>query len=399
MSSRIVDSQPPEAAWSEVERELLGAAREERMPAELEARLRDALAFPAGAAAVPTQASVEPAPRGSLDDVARARQLFASKLPLWGMLSVVALGAVSYYVLSSTASQPTAASRGQRVAFQTGTATNEAAQLEASTSESASAQRDGTGPASASAYGDGDREAANAQRSASSLREGSGSASVNARAEVSGEATRTQRGGGRERTPSAPRQSAAYAQHEPAIAAGGAGQAPASPQHAAASAARNGAGEASVRARAATVQRDESGHEVARARGGKLPAASSARLRAADPPLAPLTAAENTAEQAARSDVTPTHEADKLRLEAQLLELARSALGHGALPEARQWLARYQARFARGALQPESQVLGIELAVRTGARTAAKSQAEQFLARHPNHPLRDRVQLLTEQPR
>jgi len=89
---------------------------------------------------------------------------------------------------------------------------------------------------------------------------------------------------------------------------------------------------------------------------------------------------------------------DQLRLEAQLLESARSALGHGALPEARQWLARYQAQFARGALQPESQVLGIELAVRTGARTAAKAQAEHFLAQHPHHPLRDRVQILTEEP-
>lgn len=90
--------------------------------------------------------------------------------------------------------------------------------------------------------------------------------------------------------------------------------------------------------------------------------------------------------------------ADQLRVEAELLEHARSALGQAALSDARQWLARYQTQFANGALQPESQVLGIELKVRTGARTAAKEQAEHFLAQHPKHPLRDRVRQLTEGP-
>jgi len=336
MSSRSIDSQPPEAAWSEVERELLGAAREERMPAELEARLRDALAFAPGMAEVPSSA----AQNASLNDTARARQLFAGKLPLWGLLGIVAIGAISYYALSPGASQPLAAgTREQAAAPAQVSATHEVARREAS----ASAQQANGAEAA--------RREATAQEAAGALRNGVGSASARADAD-------------------SPRE-------------------------------------------VASAQRAGSGRVVARARDGKRPEALSAPPRAVtsvEPLVAPPMASENSAAQATRAhepnDVR-AHAAhsgkaatpDQLRLEAQLLEMARSALGHGALPEARQWLARYQARFARGALQPESQVLGIELAVRAGARTTAKAQAEHFLAQYPHHPLRDRVQLLTEEPR
>jgi hypothetical protein len=332
MSSRSVDSQPPEAAWSEVERELLGAAREERMPAELEARLRDALAFAPGMAEVPSSA----AQNASLNDTARARQLFAGKLPLWGMLGIVAIGAISYYALSPGASQPLAAgTREQAAAPAQVSATHEVARREAS----ASAQQANGAEAA--------RREATAQEAAGALRNGVGEAPARADAD-------------------SPRE-------------------------------------------VASAQHAGSGRVAGSERDGKRPAALSARPRAVtsvEPPMA----SENSAAQVTRAhepEDVRAHAAhsgkaatpDQLRLEAQLLEMARSALGHGALPEARQWLARYQAQFARGALQPESQVLGIELAVRTGARTTAKAQAEHFLAQYPHHPLRDRVQLLTEEPR
>jgi hypothetical protein len=336
MSSRSVDSQPPEAAWSEVERELLGAAREERMPAELEARLRDALAFAPGIVEVPSSA----AQNAPFNDTARARQLFAGKLPLWGMLGIVAIGAISYYALSPGASQPSAAGTRQQVAAPAqGSVTHDVAQREVS----ASAQQANVAAAA--------RREAMAREAAGAQHDGVGSASASAQADT--------------------------------------------------------------RREAASAQRDGSERVAARARDGKRPEALSARSRAvtsAEPLVAPPMAAKDSAAQAilvheptdvpapaAQSGKAATP--DQLRLEAQLLEMARSALGRGALPEARQWLARYQAQFARSALQPESQVLGIELAVRTGARTTAKAQAEHFLAQHPHHPLRDRVQLLTEEPR
>ena len=88
---------------------------------------------------------------------------------------------------------------------------------------------------------------------------------------------------------------------------------------------------------------------------------------------------------------------DQLRIEAELLEHVRRALGQGALRDAGRWLARYDAHLAQGAvgaLRPEREVLAIELQVRTGARDAAKTQADRFLREHPDHPLRDRVRAL-----
>ena len=375
MSSRIVDSQPPEAAWSDVERELLGAAREDRMPAELEARLRDALAFAPGSAPVPTSASVETAPRASFSDTARARSLFAGKLPLWGMLGVVALAVVGYAVLSRYASQPMAAASRQQVAPRMRSSATDQVRAH----ESVASQRDARPPAAPSAP-----------------RESTDVTFANAQVGASSEAASAQPGGAGLRSANA----LAGARRD------------------ASSAHEDGAGrEASrgQRASMADARRDGSARAVARPHDGARPEAASLRPRAAtgaDSQAVPPPAAETAAAQTPRSGVSPAHEAnsasahaahsgeaDQLRLEAQLLQLARSALGHGALSEARQWLARYQAQFARGALQPESQVLEIELAVRSGARTAAKTQAQQFLAQHPNHPLRDRVQLLTEEQR
>jgi hypothetical protein len=252
MTSRFVKSGPPDAAWTEQERELLSAARQDHMPAELEARLREALHL------APTSASpahLEAAARTLLNDTVSARPFFSGKLPLWGALSMLALGAVSYYALTRAPWQPSAASPSSEVA------------------KVASAM-----PVTA---------------------------------------------------PTLTRVSSSGA--GPAISTGSVGA-----QHAEAEVA-NGAA----------------------AHGGG-PATS-----------------------------------DQLRIEAELLEGARKALAQGALPDAGQWLARYDTRFTHGALKPESEVLAIELKVRTGARRAAKTQAAHFLTEHPHHPLRDRVRDLT----
>jgi hypothetical protein len=255
MTSRIVETRPPDAAWSEQERELLSAARQDRMPAELEARLREALDLPP-AAASPTPP--EAAAPGSFSDTARARPLFSGKFPLWGMLSIVALGAISYYALTRAPWQPSAASPSSKGATVTSAMPPIAATQRPSTLVSSP---------------------------------GAGATSPNGSVGV---------------------------HHAEAEVANG----------------------------------------------------------AAAPSGGPATS-------------------DQLRLEAELLEGARKALAQGALPDAGQWLARYDTRFTQGALKPESEVLAIELKVRTGARRAAKTQAAQFLNEHPHHPLRDRVRDLT----
>jgi hypothetical protein len=87
---------------------------------------------------------------------------------------------------------------------------------------------------------------------------------------------------------------------------------------------------------------------------------------------------------------------DDLRLEAELLDKARRALSRGALQEARSLLGRYAARFEPGVLRPESDVLGIELEMRTGSERAAEAHAARFLASYPKHPLRERVRELVD---
>lgn len=238
MTSRFVKSGPPDAAWTEQERELLSAARQDRMPAELEMRLREALDL------APPIASPAAA-RAPVSDAAKARPLFAGKLSLWGALSMLALGAVSYYALTRASSQPSAAT---------------------------------TQP---------------------------GLAELQPRA-------------------------ASPITHPGAL--------------------------------------------------GLAPAEDELANRAA-----------------AHSEKAATP--DQLRIEAELLEGARKALGLGALADARHWLARYESKFTHGVLQPESEVLAIELKVRTGARLAAKTQADHFLTEHPQHPLRDRVRELTSTSR
>ena len=96
----------------------------------------------------------------------------------------------------------------------------------------------------------------------------------------------------------------------------------------------------------------------------------------------------------AKIDERPVAAGDQLRLEAELLASARSALSQGALPQAGQLLDRYSTQFARGVLHPESAVLRIELQMRCGEPEAAKAQASRFLSEYPNHPLRDRVRAL-----
>jgi hypothetical protein len=120
-----------------------------------------------------------------------------------------------------------------------------------------------------------------------------------------------------------------------------------------------------------------------------------------------LQAAASAAPPKAAADVAvapelptlPAAAQDQLRLEAELLENARAALGRGALAQARQLLGRYAGEFEHGVLQPESDVLGIELQVRFGQQRLAKAHAARFLAQYPNHPLAERVQKLVAAPK
>jgi len=455
---------PPDAAWTEQERELLAAARDDRMPAELEARLREALELPPLSGG-----SVHQRNRTALSDTANAPQLFASKLPLWGVLSIVAIGALGYYALSAVGRQPIAARDPEpraryEEAQREGTArafpppTHGRATDDVTASHGTEAQTPNTQDAlqraaavtrrepqgdelESAQQGASKREAASAHNV---LQQGVASAPARQRVDASerGAASALQQGVAR-RLParqkddasergatsaqSALQQGPGYAQQAAseqgaanaharqrvdaskreaasALQQGVAHRAPARQKDdgsergaaSAESALQQGVASAPVRQlvdgshRSVRQGRDASAGRAIRQ--GSAGGEQSSALQV--PPL--MAAAPGPGESVRRPDEDAAHSAtsDQLRMEAQLLERARSALGRGALSEARQWLNRYQARFARGALHPESRVLAIELQARSGARTAAETEAAHFLAEHPDHPLRERVQQL-----
>jgi hypothetical protein len=363
MTSRIVESQPPDAAWSEAEAELLAAARADRMPVELEARLREALDFPA-------VASADAALRPTLNDSATPTPLFASKLPLWGMLGIVAIGAVSYYTLSSSRPQPSAASPSAAALVQQPPAHDLPNDQSATNQPAPEAQPVAAQEPPARQLSDA-RDPTSPQRSA---------AAQGASA----------RGGSEELEAASARGLAAQG----ASVRGGGAQ-PANLQR---SAAAQGA---SVRGWSEELEAASARGSAARRERGELALRRGAPRVSSE--VAPPSAAEREAAERVVAVSAPAAEngkvasPDQLRIEAELLEHARSALGQGALSDARRWLARYRAQFAHGALRPESQVLGIELATRAGESATAKTQADDFLAHYPNHPLRDRVRQLTAQ--
>lgn len=409
MSERI-----PDARWSEAEQALLTAARGERMPAELEARMRDALDFQKPALDVDAAAS------SSLHDSVSVRPLFAGKLPLWGTLSVLVLGTIGYYALRVATSQPSAAATaaqhaaGERGAPARQSAADDKLATSAQPARVANGQGAGAWRAGAAdpARQAGPEESAARHGATEKLRQTEAMSSMLPTAESEAQHAASRRAAaGEERANAhgvvtageltvrrdAPRSERAVRGDRP-VAFGQQGA------HASRSTRAQGASEqraalgdpgglaSATRPEGASEQRAVAGPGDAKTR-------RSAVVRAAPNkalPLPPLAADELAAAGVEASGDRAALLPDELRIEAQWLEQARRALARSALPEARQWLTRYRARFAHGALQPESQVLEIELKVRTGARTSAQHDADKFLAQHPQHPLRERVERLTQ---
>jgi hypothetical protein len=111
------------------------------------------------------------------------------------------------------------------------------------------------------------------------------------------------------------------------------------------------------------------------------------------PPPAPVVAAP-----AATPREAPTLLASdaKLRDEIRLLDRARAALRMRAPQQALQELRHYFEGHPHGVLEPEAAVLRIEALRENGDRAQAAAASREFLARHADGPLADRVRRLAE---
>lgn len=88
---------------------------------------------------------------------------------------------------------------------------------------------------------------------------------------------------------------------------------------------------------------------------------------------------------------------DPLAAEAKLLARARDALARGDADAAKAALREHDARFPRGALQNEAELLAIDLAVANGDRAEARRRAGIMLEKDPQSPWRARLQRLTNE--
>jgi hypothetical protein len=84
----------------------------------------------------------------------------------------------------------------------------------------------------------------------------------------------------------------------------------------------------------------------------------------------------------------------------QVLEVdrARRSLAGGDPADALRRIDAYEARFARGALRDEAEVLRVEALLGAGDRAAATRAADRFLAAHPDSPHAARVRALIGAP-
>ena len=110
------------------------------------------------------------------------------------------------------------------------------------------------------------------------------------------------------------------------------------------------------------------------------------------PPAPPVAAPVVTARETAPMAVSDA----KLRDEIRILDRARAALRMRSAQQALQELRQYFESHPRGMLEPEAAVLRIEALRENGDRVQAAAASREFLARHPDGPLADRVRRLAE---
>ena len=85
-----------------------------------------------------------------------------------------------------------------------------------------------------------------------------------------------------------------------------------------------------------------------------------------------------------------------LRAEIALVDAARTSVGGGADDRALALLHRYDASYPRGTFRPEAAALRIEALDHLGRGAQARALAQKFVTAHPDSPLVDRVERLTD---
>jgi hypothetical protein len=89
---------------------------------------------------------------------------------------------------------------------------------------------------------------------------------------------------------------------------------------------------------------------------------------------------------------------DSLTAESALLAEARSRLRAGDASGAEELLTKMQARFPRGVLRQEREVLAIEVLTARGQTEAAKDRARAFVRAHPKSPHSEKLRRVLDGP-
>ncbi|HEX6271589.1 MAG TPA: tetratricopeptide repeat protein, partial [Polyangiaceae bacterium] len=135
---------------------------------------------------------------------------------------------------------------------------------------------------------------------------------------------------------------------------------------------------------------------------GVVPAARTAtstapplpRVEMAPAPISPPPApSEMPAQRARESDRRAS-----LAAESALLTEARAKLRSGDANGAAETLERLRARFPRGVLGQEREVLAIEILMAQGSRDAAKTRARAFIRSYPRSPHVEKLGRLVDEP-
>lgn len=331
---------------SELERALLDAARNDRIPAALQARMAEALRVQAPPAPSPPAPSPGPDVRWALP-----------KLSLWGSLGALMLVGAGYVV------------------FGTGARLEPAPHLDADPArKQASVVRQ-------SASGAGHSGGPRTGQGSPELHRGPSASSTISRGAV-GSPNPTHQ-------PRAPEARPARAGQAARIAPRGAGQAeapPLGPAQEPLPRPLSGHPAGSRAAAAFAPRRSGSAHAADGVRHGatplgRIPPPSAAGERSGASGEGAASRAEPSRAPAQRSP------ASGLQQELALLERARDALRAGAYPQAKRLLHEHGQRFSPGSLKPEADALRVQVLAAAGERAEARRLARRFLERYPAHPL------------
>jgi len=128
------------------------------------------------------------------------------------------------------------------------------------------------------------------------------------------------------------------------------------------------------------------------------PAVAEQRSEKLEPKRDEATTPLPTVEQASPKRAPDSSRIDSLAAESALLAEARSRLRAGDASGAEELLAKMQARFPRGVLRQEREVLAIEVLTARGQMEAAKDRARAFVRAHPKSPHSEKLRRVLDGP-